>query len=87
MTKVETHTQPGGQVIATARVGTRVLRVCGEKPYCGCFVHAQLSRFIAHANLVSGIVDAFDALHAREQARDALVKRGVLDEPHDAFFP
>lgn len=87
MTRVETHEQPGGQVIATACIGTRVLRVCGGRPHRGCFVHAQLSRFIAHVNFVSGIADAFDALHAREQARDALAKRGVLSDAHGFSSP
>lgn len=87
MTKVETHTQAGGQVIATARIGSRVLRVCGGKPYRGCAVHSQLARFIAHVNYVSGIADAYDALHARDVARDAL-ERGVQpDDEHDASSP
>jgi predicted kinase len=80
MTRVETHTQAGGQVIATARIGSRVIRVCGEKAFRGCAVHAQLARFIAHVNQISGVVDAYDALHAHVQAREELEKRGVLDE-------
>jgi hypothetical protein len=87
MTKVETHTQAGGQVIATARIGTRVLRVCGGRPHRGCAVHAQLARFIAHVNAVSGIVDAYDALHAHVQARDELAKHGVLSDARDASSP
>ena len=48
MTKIEVHTQSHGGVIATVRIGTRVLRVCGEKPFRGCFVCEQLEWFITH---------------------------------------
>ena len=83
MTRIDTHTQSKGQVIATARINTRVLRVCGERPYRGCFVCVQLAAFIAHANRVSGNVDVDDELRARDAACDALDDASRHDD-HDA---
>jgi hypothetical protein len=77
MTKIETHTQPRGGVIATARIGTRVIRVCGEKPFRGCFVCEQLTWFIAHAlaydiTEATGLGRSSSVREGRESSRDQL---------------
>lgn len=67
MTKIETHTQANGDVIVTARLGTRVMRVYGPRHRRA---YIELSKAIAHAKSFNEIDAADDGLRAHVLARD-----------------